>query len=150
MNINKQIKLFVILGCLVMGCGTSKKSVLPASDPANLEGSWVLNYISGPRIAFDGLYPDKKPNIKFDTKQNMVSGNTSCNNFTGKLNVDGNKINFTGPMAMTKMMCGNGDGEQAFLTTLQKVNTWSVSHGDTLNFIMGDVAVMRFARVKPN
>jgi len=111
-----------------------------------LEGTWELNYISGPRIAFDGLYPGKKPVIRFDVAGQRVSGNTSCNSFNGKLNAEGNKISFKDPMAMTKMMCLNGNGEAVFLETLQKINSWSVTDGNTLNLIMGDIGMMRFVK----
>ena len=42
-----------------------------------LQGNWELNYISGKKIAFEGLYPDKRPQITFDVVKNQVNGNTS-------------------------------------------------------------------------
>jgi heat shock protein HslJ len=48
-------------------------------------------------------------------------------------------------MAMTKMFCP-GNGENVFMTNLQKVNSWSVSDGKTLTFIAGDIAIMRFEK----
>lgn len=115
------------------------------TDTALLNGTWELNYITGPRIAFDGLYPDKKPTITFDVAGSKVTGNSSCNNFNGKLNVTGNKINFNDPMAMTRMMC-QGQGESTFMETLKKVDTWSVTDGKTLNLMMGDLSMMRFTK----
>ena len=115
------------------------------TDISNLTGTWELNYISGPRIAFDGLYPGKKPTMIIDVTNSRVSGNTSCNNFNGSFKADGNKISFNEPMAMTRMMC-EGDGERVFTETLKKVNTWSVSDATTLNLIMGDIAMMRFVK----
>jgi heat shock protein HslJ len=115
------------------------------TDTTLLNGTWELNYISGPRIAFEGLYPEKKPTITFDVAGNKVMGNSSCNSFNGKLNVTGNKINFNEPMAMTRMMCP-GDGETTFMETLKKVDSWSVTDGKTLNLLMGDVAMMRFSK----
>lgn len=134
------VSLFVLS---FIACNSSKKAA--GNDPASLDGTWTLNYISGPRIAFEGLYPNKKPQIVFNSQDKRVSGNTGCNSFSGPLVVDGNKINFDQPMALTKMACP-GEGEMVFLETLKKVNTWSVSDGNTLNLIMGDVAVMRFSR----
>jgi heat shock protein HslJ len=122
-------------------------AALPATiemTPA-INGSWELTYISGTKIAFEGLYPNKKPAINFDVANTRVSGNTGCNNFSGKLNIDGNKINLNEAMALTKMMCP-GQGETIFLETLKKINTYSVSDDSTLNFIMGDIALMRFKR----
>ncbi|PZR28542.1 MAG: META domain-containing protein [Citrobacter freundii] len=138
----KKLLLALILLSFI-ACNSSKKAA--SNDPASLDGTWTLNYISGPRIAFEGLYPNKKPQIIFNSQDRRVSGNTGCNSFSGPLVVDGNKINFDQPMAMTKMACP-GEGEMVFLETLKKVNTWSVSDGNTLNLIMGDIAVMRFSR----
>ncbi len=110
-----------------------------------LNGTWELNYISGRKIAFNGLYPDKKPTISFDVTNNKFSGNTSCNSFTGILNTEHNQISFTNPFALTKMMCP-GEGEQSFIEVLKTVNAYTISGGNTLNFMMGDIAVMRFVR----
>nr|WP_314895630.1 META domain-containing protein [uncultured Flavobacterium sp.] len=79
-------------------------------------------------------------------KENKVSGNNSCNNYIEKLNADGNKISFKKPMAVTKMFCP-GVGENIYMATLQKIDSYSVSEdGKTLNFIMGDIAMMRFEK----
>ncbi|WP_163408233.1 META domain-containing protein [Flavobacterium ajazii] len=131
---------FLLISCSVFKC--KKKDAV-----SKLEGNWELNYITGPRIAFDGLYPNKKPTINFNIKENQVSGNSSCNSFTGKLNVNGNKIDFTQPMAMTKMMCLDGQGEQVFMAALQKITSYTITDdGKTLNLISGDIASMRFVK----
>jgi len=135
----------VIACCLLMACNNSKKSTSAIPDINSLAGNWELNYISGPRIAFDGLYPNKKPTISFDVATNKLAGNTSCNSFTGALKVDGNKINFNDPMAMTRMACP-GEGETVFVETLKKINSWSVTNDTTLNLIAGDIALMRFTK----
>jgi heat shock protein HslJ len=142
----KKILFFAFVAFISLaGCHNSKKTTSNMTDTSLLNGTWELNYITGPRIAFDGLYPDKKPVITFDVAGSKVTGNSSCNNFNGKLNVTGNKINFNDPMAMTRMMCP-GQGESTFMETLKKVDTWSVTDGNTLNLIMGDIAMMRFTK----
>ena len=46
-----------------------------ASSANELYGTtWELEYISGPRIAFEGLFPEKKPQITFDQETQKVSG----------------------------------------------------------------------------
>ena len=116
------------------------------NQTASLEGTWELNYVTGPRIGFEGLYPNKKPTITFDLKENSISGSNSCNRYSGKLNVIGNKISFKEPMAVTKMFCP-GEGERIYMATLQKIDSYSISEdGKTLNFIMGDIAMMRFGK----
>lgn len=111
-----------------------------------LSGTWKLNYISGRKIAFEGLYPDKKPTITINADSSQINGSTSCNVFSGKIKLNGNKINFTGPIAMTMMVCP-GEGEMVFLETMKKITSYALSDdNNTLTFIMGDVAMMRFER----
>lgn len=142
----KKIFTLIFAGLLLLSCNASK--IIKSDTVSKLDGSWELNYITGPRIAFDGLYPKKKPTIIFNTKENQVSGNNSCNTYTGKLFVNGNKIDFTQPMAVTKMMCMDGQqGEQTYMSTLQKITSYDITDdGKTLNFISGDIAMMRFTR----
>ena len=110
-----------------------------------LNGTWELNYITGPKIAFNAMYPDKKPQIKFNLTANEIGGNTSCNGFSSKITIDGNKISIAEPFAKTMIFC-EGGGETTFLNMLKKVNRYAVTGGNTLAFIMGDVAVMRFTK----
>ncbi|HHT29332.1 META domain-containing protein [Petrimonas mucosa] len=108
-----------------------------------LNGTWVLDYISGTRIAFDGLFPDRKPEITFNLPETKVTGNGGCNSFNTTFTLDGNNIKFNQPVS-TRMACP-GNGEATFFKTLQTVSKYSID-GNTLNMIMGDIAVMRFQR----
>ena len=108
-----------------------------------LSGTWDLNYISGPRITFEGLYPDKKPFISFNFSAKELMGNTTCNGFSAKYTMNGNKISFADPLK-TMMFC-EGGGEETFLNMLKKVNRYSLKD-NTLTFLIGDVAVMRFTK----
>lgn len=113
---------------------------------AKLDGDWQLNYISGPRITFDGLYPQKKPVLSIKPGiNNQAGGNTSCNIFSSKMAVDRNKISFTELFAKTKIFC-QGAGEETFLNMLKKVNNFSVN-ANTLTFLIDDIAVMRFTKL---
>lgn len=140
-------KIFILvlaLAVVVVAC-TTKKNMGTKKD--DLSGTWELDYISGPRIAFDGLYPNKKPFLKVEADSNRISGNTSCNNFFGKLNRDGHNISFKDGLGMTKMACP-GQGESTFVSTFEKINKYDITdEGKTLHLIMGDIALMRFKRV---
>ncbi|MFG4004864.1 META domain-containing protein [Flavobacterium aquidurense] len=142
----KNILALLLLSVVLISCNVSKTQ--KNNSVSKLDGTWELNYISGPRIAFDGLYPNKKPSITFNVKENQVSGNNSCNSFTGKLNVTENKIDFTQGLGVTRMMCMDAQqGEQVFMSTLQKITSYDVTdNGKTLNFISGDIAMMRFTK----
>ncbi len=58
--------------------------------------------------------------------------------------MNGNNIKFADPLK-TMIFC-EGGGEEAFLNMLKKVNKYTVSDGNTLTFMIDDVAVMRFAK----
>lgn len=142
----KKVCLFILV-CSFILVGCANKKQIASNSPENaLNGTWELEYVSGPRIAFEGLYKDKKPSLTFDTQNKRITGNTSCNSLNGALDIDGNKINFNGPIATTKMFC-QGQGETVFLETLKKINTYNVSSDNKLTFIMGDIAMMRFKKV---
>jgi heat shock protein HslJ len=120
------------------------KFIAVEATTSKLDGNWELNYISGIRIAFDGLYPEKKPFIRFELGNAMISGNTSCNGFSSKYTMKGNAIKFDSPLS-TMMACP-GNGEKTFTEMLMKVNRYALSDDNTLNFLIDDVAVMRFVR----
>ena len=119
------------------------KPEVPETDAA-LNGTWDLNYISGLRIAFEALYPDKKPTISFNLTSSLLTGNTTCNGFTSKYTKNGYNIKFADPLK-TMMFC-EGGGEEAFLNMLKKVNNYALTNGNTLAFLIDDVAVMRFVK----
>ena len=112
-----------------------------SSKEQALNGTWELDYISGPRIAFDGLYPNKKPTITFDTANKKANGNSSCNNYNTSIKIEGGNLHF-GPVASTKMAC-QGSGESVYFKTLETITNYDIQD-NTLHLIMGDIAVMRF------
>ncbi len=111
------------------------------NDQHALNGTWELDYISGPRIAFDGLFPNRKPEITFNLPEKKATGNGGCNNFNTTFTINGNHIKFNYPVS-TRMACP-GDGEATFFKTLQTVTKYSITDS-MLNMIMGDIAVIIF------
>jgi heat shock protein HslJ len=139
---NKIILSLFFVCMFFISCTTSK----PAVKTTSLEGTWVLNYITGPKIAFDGLFPDKKPIITFDLKQVRITGNNSCNQYFGALLMDGAKINFKDAKIVMTMMACEGNGDSDYMDTLNKIESYTITDdGKTLNFLLGNVVMMRFA-----
>jgi heat shock protein HslJ len=138
---NKIISSLLFVCVISTSCGTPK----PAIKTTSLEGTWELNYITGPKIVFDGLYPNKKPTIAFDLKENKISGNNSCNQYFGSLIIDNAKINFKdSKIGMTMMAC-EGNGDSLYMETLKKTETYTITDdGKTLNFLLGNIVMMRF------
>ncbi len=143
------MKKIIIILTLIGAISVSCNSIKTQTSNTLLSGSWELNFISGPRIAFEGLYSNRKPTIIFDTINKTAGGNTSCNNFNGAYTINGAAIKFSESMAVTRMMCEDMQGEIFFLSTLNKVDGWSVTdEGKTLNLKMGDIVMMRFSKIK--
>ena len=110
--------------------------------PAAMLGTWELEYITGPRIAFEGLYPDKRPTMII--KENgEFAGNTSCNGMGGKLHVLDSELKFDAPV--TTMMACPGNGEQTFLKTLKDIDSYEIKEGKLLLKGRG-VEMMKFVR----
>lgn len=109
-----------------------------------LKGNWELTYVSGPKIAFEGLYPDKKPNIMFNFANGIIQGNTGCNGFSSKFKLDGNKIKIEDGL-QTMMYC-EGGGEEAFKNMMRKTNNYKIEDG-SLVFYFDDIPVMRFKKL---
>jgi heat shock protein HslJ len=115
-----------------------------SKDEARLDATWEMNYISGPRIAFDGLYPDKKPTLIFNLAESEVGGNSSCNGFGARVKIDGNNISFSDPIG-TMMACP-GNGEQTFYKTLKTVTSYKLEDDNTLSLLAGEIPVMKFVK----
>jgi len=135
--------LALLIGFILSSCNVLKKNKSEDLSVQNLEGTWVLTYITGPRITFDGLYPDKKPTMVFDLENNKIGGNTSCNSYGSTIVLKKEKIKLEQPHS-TMMAC-EGSGESVFLNTLMNIESYKVK-GDTLSFYKDDIEMMRFAK----
>ena len=127
----------------------TKKNTAPiattSKEIASLNGKWRLNYITGPRITFDGLFPNKKPYLILDSAAQKASGNTGCNNFTASFKTVGDSIQFN-QIATTMMSCmDGGQGETLFLRTMEKVSHYRINK-DTLWLQFRKIDGMRFLR----
>ncbi len=139
---NNALLLISFLAILISSC-TTVKNDKTADNLSNT--TWELEYISGPRIAFEGLYPNKKPQIIFNTTTNEVNGSSSCNGYMAKYTSDGKTISFGEPGPTTMMFC-EGGGEQTFLQMMRKVNNYSVDNNGKLSLNIDEVPMMRFKK----
>lgn len=112
-------------------------------DSTKLNGAWQLRLIDGKQDSFQLLFPGKNPFVSFIVSEKRVSGNTGCNSFGGEFTLDGSRLLFDKPMAMTKMFC-QGNGENIFVSNLQRVRSYQVLRDTTLQLISGDTVIMSF------
>ncbi|MGG5488364.1 META domain-containing protein [Meridianimaribacter sp. CL38] len=139
----KKLSFVLLLLVLVTACNSSKSS----SEDALYNTQWELEHLSGPRIAFEGLFPDKKPQITFNKEDQKVTGNSGCNGYSASVTIDGNSISFGEPGPATMMYCG--EGENHFKNIIKKVNAYTIDEEGKLHLLIDDVTMMRFKSVTP-
>ena len=140
---NYVIAIVAISTVFFSSCKASKET----KSTANIyDTTWELEYISGPRIAFDGLFPNKKPQLTFDQKETRVYGNNGCNGYSASYTLDGKKLSF-GEAGPTTMMFCDGGGEQQFLQQINKITSYTIDKEGKLSLNEGDVPMMRFKKV---
>ncbi len=128
---------------LFFSCKTSQ-----STSEALFDTQWELEYVTGPRIAFEALYPNKKPQITFNKEDGKVMGNNGCNGYSADYTLEGNKLSFGEPGPSTLMFC-DGGGEAVFLKTMKKIEAYSIDADGKLNLMMGDIPMMRFKKITP-
>jgi heat shock protein HslJ len=135
--------LSLIITVVLSSCSILNKKTPSTKDYQSLSGTWVLTYITGPRITFEGLYPGQKPTAIFDIEDNRLSGNSSCNSYGSTIVLNKDKIKIEKPYS-TMMAC-EGNGESVYLNTLLKIESYKVN-ADTLSLYMDGIEMMRFVR----
>lgn len=112
-------------GKTLNGCG---------GDPATLlHGEWVVERLDGAPVV-----TGSQVTIQFDT-DGRISGNASCNRFTGGFTLTGESLSLGRPAA-TMMMCTPDEKmkqEATFLKLLEGVSKFSIA-GDRLTLTTGD------------
>lgn len=117
----KRLLAPVLVGMLLIaalgGCITSREGTMDLPGTA-----WVL-------VDLDGEAPieDAVPTLAFG-EDGTVSGNASCNQYTGPVTIDGSELTF-GPLAMTRMMCTDpavAEQETVFALALESVESYTV------------------------
>ncbi len=136
----KACSFCLVITFIGIACSTSKN----AGKSDLYKSSWQLEYVTGPRIAFEGLFPEKKPILRFNKKTGRVEGNDSCNGYHAPFTTDGRSLEFGEPGPSTLMYCG--EGEQIFRKTLKKINGYHIKEGK-LELLQDGLPMMRFRKV---
>jgi len=135
MKTNIKIFQIFIIATILIAC-----SGCLSTNQANIDGSdWVLTAIDN-----DTVIIGTPPTLKFEG--DMVSGNASCNIYSGSHQIRGETISF-GPLVRTEMYClepeGVMDQEQTYLGILEaaqrfelvdKILTMYSDSGESLTF----------------
>ena len=126
--------------------GGAVAGTVPAGTvPADLAGtSWRVEDMGGERVPADA-----EGTLEFP-QANRVSGRAFCNRFSGQAEIAGLSIRF-GPLAVTKMACGQSanERESRFLQALQKAERYSLDGQDLLIYSAGSDRPLRLVRRQP-
>ena len=118
--------MITLLANLLIGCTSSQEK-----SNELINDSWTLEIING--VSYN---PDSgngvRPVVEISLKEEKLTGNTSCNNMSGKVIVEGGKITFS-DIVTTKMFCMESI-EQEFLIALGKVNRYKIERMRLLLF----------------
>lgn len=132
--------LVTFIMIVAVSCTTTKN----AAEDKLYGQTWELEYISGPRIAFQGLYPDEKPSLTFDKKTQTVMGTDSCNGYSAPFTLDDTKLSFGEAGPATLRYCGEGDVQ--FKKMINSVNKYMIGTDGKLNLMIDGVSVMKFRK----
>lgn len=136
-NLNS-MKLYLLLCIVSLSACTA---VQPTSDLPKLgESTWKLIAIAHRPVNFGD-----RAFLKFDEKENKISGKAVCNSFFSDYEMIGQKITFPA-IGSTKMYCeGIMDDENRIITALQNVKRYEVK-SDFLYFYASDALLLTFKR----
>lgn len=116
----------IMLATLVFGAGACEAS----NEVSRLNGYWDVTMIDD--AALNAEEPSKGlPSIKFDTEGKMISGNSSCNDFTGDAVYKEGTIE-TGDFTTTLIACENMEVEDKIFEILNNGTVNFDFDGDTL------------------
>lgn len=146
----KHLKIIVLsfMLLLALSCGSSNRAEsFPIQKESNVlyDKTWQLEYVAGINMNADEMFPDKKPELTFDSIGNMVRGNAGCNGYSATFTKNGDEISFSDPGPSTLMYCG--DGEPEFLKIMKQINQYSVDGDGKLNLMVDDIPAMRFHKL---
>ena len=109
------LMITLLAGSLTSCTSSQEKSIELINDSWTLE---IINGVSYNPDSGNGVWPV----VEINLKEEKLTGNTSCNNMSGKVIVEGSKITFS-DIVTTKMFCMESI-EQEFLIALGKVNNY--------------------------
>lgn len=98
-------------------------------EPADLEGSaWELNTIIAAEAA-SSLLAGSTITLELDAEAGQLFGMAGCNNYNAAYTLDGDKLTI-GPVASTRMFCGEPEGlmaqESQYLSWLEEVTSYEI------------------------
>ena len=100
----------------------AEASITPKFPDSRLEGQWKIYHIKGVKL----LKNTQTIYLNIDLQKKSISGNDSCNNFTGLISlITDTQLTF-GEIASTLRLCPEIEYSSVFLTALQETTSYKI------------------------
>lgn len=137
------MKLLLIAASLLLlaACATPSKTV--SND--KLKGNWELALFPYSTKTYSDVFGARKPVITFESGTNSVSGNSGCNSFHGRYNIQDSMVTFARNIGITTQMACPGYDEKVFYNALTRVNHYRIAETQ-LELWQNDKLMMIFVK----
>lgn len=108
----------------------TKSSVNSGSGKSKhvLDGTWIFEAMPGKQFDRKDLFPNQLPEVTFSISAGQLNGFAGCNRFSGKVNLNGDKMSLSDLALLTRAGCPTR-ADDAFMGVLQGVTRYVVSGG---------------------
>jgi heat shock protein HslJ len=137
--------LFSLVACNSTKNSSSKNISLNTGSVknklGNVAGEWQLQML----FASDNNWA-KAPTLQLNLNEKTFTGNSGCNNLSGKFIISDSYFAFDKNIITTKNVCADSYRvEKAFLDALIKINKYTITKNE-LELGQGDIVIMKFKR----
>jgi heat shock protein HslJ len=134
--------LLIMTGVMIAGCPVRQNAPVKA-DASLTETYWKLTAIG--ENAVETPSGQSQAHLIFRAGEGRVKGSGGCNRIMGSYTLTGKLLHF-GQLAATRMICPDMEGEQALLSTLEKVDGYKIS-GESMQLFEKNTAILSFEAV---
>jgi heat shock protein HslJ len=129
---------------IAVGCTSVKTTSTnnQATDATRLHDIWALKELNG-KVLTQADY-DEAPYMEINSSTKKVLGHTSCNSFSGSVEITDDKLKF-GPLISTRMACAKSV-EPEFLKLLNECDSYKFE-GRYLLLLKSDGVLAKFLKV---
>lgn len=137
---NKLTALLPVLLLFLSSSCTLQNNTLATQKETIQDAYWILVSLEGQDV--QAPKDTRTAYIRFEEKDNDVTGYTGCNRITGSYTLTDERLQLS-ELSTTRMTCADMQLENKMLEVLGQVNTYRIA-GDLLTLYEGDKAVATF------
>ncbi|NND63430.1 MAG: META domain-containing protein [Flavobacteriaceae bacterium] len=135
----KTVFSIILASLLLVACDETKK-VIDVAGNVQLSGLYKVTSIDNNQIS------ENNPTLNFVALDKSIRGNTGCNNYFGKYNLDLYALSFA-DIASTEMACDSTimDTENAFMNALNNTGSYDLENSALTLYSKVDRSILLIA-----